>query len=243
MNLGPMIDVLSHRIVGVIGGMGPEATLNFLVTMLRLTSSARTDQEHVPTLVYNDPRIPDRNLAYIGAGPSPEPMLVKIARSLECAGADFLVMPCNTAHIYASAIRNATSLPFIDMIEVTGDAVAVAHPSVRAVGLLATPACTASGLYFNAMAKRGIALVTLSELDEKTLTEIIYAVKAGSSSDCERQGAQRLAMELIERGAGAIIAACTELPFVLKQTDLPCPLIDSTFALAERSVRYAKRGF
>jgi aspartate racemase len=238
-----MIDVSSHRIVGVIGGMGPEATLNFLSTMLRLTSGARTDQEHVPTLVYNDPRIPDRNMAYLGAGPSPEPMLARIAHSLECAGADFLVMPCNTAHIYAPAIRKAISIPFIDMIEVTCDVVAAAHPSVRAVGLLATPGCRASGLYSNALATREIALVALSEPAEKTLIEIIYAVKADRSGACEHQAARRLAMELIERGAGAIIAACTELPLVLKQTDLPCPLIDSTFALAERSIRYSKHGF
>jgi aspartate racemase len=238
-----MIDVWSHRIVGVIGGMGPKATLDFLSTMLRLTSSARTDQDHVPTLVYNDPRIPDRNMACSGAGPSPEPMLIKIARSLESAGADCLVMPCNTAHIYASAIRRAISIPFIDMIEATCDAVTTAHSVVRAVGLLATPGCTASGLYTNALATREIALVTLSEPAEKTLIEIIYAVKAGRSGSCEQQAARRLAMELIDRGAGAIISACTELPMVLKQADLPCPLIESTYALAKRSISYAKHGF
>jgi aspartate racemase len=235
-----MSDVVSQRrVAGIIGGMGPQATINFLTTMLRLTTSARTDKEHIPTLVYNDPRIPDRNLAFANQGPSPEPMLADIARALERAGADFLVMPCNTAHVYAAAIRAASSLPFIDMIEVTSNALASDHPSVRVAGLLATPACTASGLYARALAKRGMKLLTLSDSDEQKFINIVYLLKSGGFDSSAHRSLQRLAMGLVRRGAGAIVSACTELPLILRPADITCPLIDSTIALANWSVRYA----
>ena len=109
--------------VGVLGGMGPEATVDFMTRVLAATP-ARVDQEHIRMLVDHNPGIPDRHAAIAGTGPDIGPELAAMARGLEAAGADFLVMVCNTAHAYTEAIRTAVSIPFVSIVDVVMAAVA-----------------------------------------------------------------------------------------------------------------------
>lgn len=226
--------------VGVIGGLGPEATLDFFAKVLAHTR-AETDQDHIRLFIDNNPKAPDRHAAVVGIGDSPGPTLAESARKLAEAGADFLVMPCNTAHAFASDIRAATPLPFVDIIEEACDALTRRRPEARRVGLLATLGCLEAGLYQTALACRGMETVTPEEGDPEAVMKLIYEIKAGERGSGIRDGMRRLAERLVGCGAEAVIAGCTEVPLVLEEGDLSCPLIDSTDILAERSVRYAKR--
>lgn len=113
------------RVVGVIGGMGPAATLDFYAKLIAATPATR-EQDHLRVLIDSNPGVPDRNLALAGGAPSPEaapgPVLADMARGLERAGADLLVMACNTAHAFEADIRRAVAIPFVSIITETADA-------------------------------------------------------------------------------------------------------------------------
>lgn len=241
MNLqaGPL--VAADRVVGVLGGMGPGATAAFLQAVLDHAGPVELDQQHIPLIVFNNPKVPDRNAALDGRGPSPGPVLAAMAGALERAGADFLVMPCNTAHAYAGAVIAATRLPFVSIVEETCQAAVTRHPGLRRVGVLGTPACLESGLYSAALGARGIATVCCDARGMVLFTELLYAIKAGDRGHAVREGLVSLVAGLAGHGAEAIIAACTELPLVLESDDLPLPLLDSLDILAAQCVRYSRR--
>jgi len=225
----------ADRVVGVIGGMGPDATIDFMSKVLNLTPASR-DQDHVRMLVEQNPRVPSRQLAMTGEGEDPGPVVAAMASRLETAGADFLVMPCNTAHAWQEDIIAATSIPFISIIDESVSK-ALQHAGTNgAVGLLTTPGCFKAGLYQQALAgaKREAVLPDPAELAEAM--SLIDRIKAGDKSDTVATGVQALAERLVSRGARAVIAACTELPLVLTQSMLSVPLVPSTDALAERTV-------
>lgn len=225
------------KVVGVIGGMGPAATLEFQARLLAATPAAR-DQDHLRVLVDCNPGVPDRNAAIIGAGPSPGPTLAGMARGLERAGADFLVMPCNTAHAFAADIRAAAAIPLLSLIDETADAAAEAAPGGR-VGVLAVDGARAAGLYEAALTARGLTPVLLGADDQRRFMTCIYAIKAGDTGAAIGAEMVGLARKLIADRARAVIAACTELSLVLSPGDLDTPLIDSTAVLVARTVDYA----
>jgi aspartate racemase len=222
-----------RRAIGVIGGMGPAATLAFIARVQALTP-ARSDQEHLRLLVDCNPAVPDRNAAVAGKGPSPGPVLADMARGLERAGAEVLVMPCNAAHAFRQAITDATPLPLIDLIETATDAAtALAPPSV---GLLAADGCLVAGLYQSAFAERGIGTRTLAPARQAAFMDLLYRIKAGDVGEGVRGEMIVLARRLIDEGADVLVAGCTEVPLVLSESDLTRPLVDSLEALARRTV-------
>jgi aspartate racemase len=182
--------------------------------------------------------VPDRNAAMAGTGPSPGPALAEMAKGLERAGADFLVMPCNAAHAFAEAIITASGLPFLDMIEATADAALTAAPRAGRIGVLAVSACLDAGLYQRALAERGVEPLTPEGALRDRLMAAIYAVKADDLA-AGRAGIAAVAEELVALGAEALIAGCTEVPLGLCAAETPVPLINSTQVLAERTVECA----
>ena len=233
-----MTSISHHKIVGVIGGMGPAATVHFMGRVLDLTP-ATGDQDHLRLIVDNNSGVLDRNAAIAGSGPSPAPMLVAMARGLERAGAEMLVMPCNTAHAFAGAIVAASDLPFIDLIEAASDE-AVAHKAAR-VGVLAADGCLQAGLYQHALARRHVSPVFLEPRAQARFMGLIYAIKSGDRGPDVRAGMKALAEELVGAGAQALIAGCTEVPLVLGPDDVPVPLTDSLDALARATIAAAAR--
>jgi aspartate racemase len=224
---------MSRRAIGVIGGMGPAATLAFIARVQALTPATR-DQEHLRLIVDCNPAVPDRNAAVAGQGPSPGPVLADMARGLQRAGAEVLVMPCNAAHAFRQAITDATPLPFIDLIETACDATAALAPPF--VGLLAADGCLAAGLYQSAFAQRGIATRTLTPTRQAAFMDLLYRIKAGDAGEDVRRAMIALAQTLIDEGADVLVAGCTEVPLVLAEGDLERPLVDSLEALARRTV-------
>lgn len=225
---------------GVLGGLGPEATLDFMAKVLALTG-ARSDQDHLHMLVDCNPKVPNRNNAIADRGTSAGPALVAMARRLEAAGAHFLVMACNTAHFYEAEIRAGVRIPFVSIVEETCAALARRLPQARRFGVLASGGCRQAGLYERALREKGFEPVVPDDREQAGFMELMYAIKAGDRSAAIGDGMRALGERLVDRGAEAVIAACTEVPLVLGDGDLSRPLVDSTAVLAEATVAYGKR--
>ena len=225
---------MTDKTAGVIGGMGPEATVDIMARVIAATP-ASTDQEHVRLLVDQNPKVPSRQAAQVGKGEDPGPAMVAMAKGLEQGGADFLVMPCNTAHAFAQPVRSAVSIPLVSIIDVTVDACR----EYENVGVLTTPGCFDAGLYQDALATAGLAAVLPDETEVAEMMRLVAAVKSGDRSEAIARGMRSLAAALVDRGAQAVVAACTEIPLVLTPDMLDVPLVSSTDVLAEITVAIA----
>ena len=224
------------KTLGVLGGMGPAATLDFL-TKLNAATPAKGDEDHLRVISDSDPRVPGRNAALSGDGPSPGPALAAMARRLEVAGAELLAMPCNAAHGWANEIAAAVDVPFVSMIEAAADAAQAT--GAKMVGVLAAAATLQSGLYHRALAARGLAVVAAPA---EAIMPLIMRVKAGDTG-AEVAGAMAgLAANLAGQGAEVVLMACTEVPLVLTQAAVDVPLVDATAALVDAVLAQALVG-
>lgn len=224
------------RAVGILGGMGPEATVLLMQKVLAAVP-ARDDADHVPLIVHQNPQVPSRIAALIERmGEDPGPHLARMARDLERAGAQALAMPCNTAHHYAPAIAAATRLPFLDMIELTADA--LARRGARRVGMLASPATRLTGVFEPAFARRG--LVPVMPGDDSGLLAVIRAVKSGEAGAAPQRALHDQARDLAARGADILLVACTELSLLSDALPPDIPRLDSLDCLTAEIVRFAK---
>lgn len=224
--------------VGVMGGFGPEATADFFTKLVAATP-ARVDQDHLHVLIDNNPKVPDRQLAIRGESPSVGPDLVIMAKRLEAAGADFLVMPCNSAHAWTHDIRAAVSIPFISFIEEVTDHIAESYEP-GAVGIMAADGCLEAGLYQKALVKRRFEPLCWDQADLTRFMALVFRIKAGEHGDATGQEMAGLAEDLASRGASLIISGCTEIPLVLDASDVSVPLISSTDLLVQRTIDYAR---
>lgn len=223
------------RLVGVIGGMGPEATVDFMARVIAATP-AENDQDHIRMLVEHNPRIPSRQSAVRREGDDPGSVLASIAARLQIGGADFMVMPCNLAHAWTHEIESAVCIPFVSIIDETVSR-ALQSNEGGAIGLLTTPGCFAANLYQDALA--GQELVLQSDDELAAAMDYVRQIKAGDKSGEVAEGLRGLAGELVGRGARTLIAACTEFPLVLDGSMFTVPFISSTDVLAEKTVELA----
>jgi aspartate racemase len=214
-------------VLGVLGGMGPAATLDFL-TKLQAFTPATSDQDHIRVLVDINPKVPDRNAPGSNAGP----VLAEMAGALAGAGADVLAIACNTAHAYADLIQRASGLPLIDMIETAASA--ARDSGARRVGVLGTRG--GLRLYREYLAAQAMGLVTLDATRQEAFMETLYKVKSGDLGPQVRREMAGYAAELAGAGAEAVIAGCTEVPLVIGARDIRAQFIDPGELLARRCV-------
>jgi aspartate racemase len=227
------------KMIGVLGGMGPAATADFYQKIIRATP-AKTDQEHLKVLIFGNPQVPDRTAAIRGEGPSPLSILVAGAEVLVQGGADFITIPCVTAHYCYEALQRAVSVPILHLVGETATAVVNEYPGFRRLGLLATTGTLESRLFEPYFEPRGFTILTPDPaVQAAVVMEAIYAVKHGESLARPRRLIREAAEHLQARGVQAIIAGCTEVPLVLQDGDLPVPVIDPTRILAQAAVRRA----
>lgn len=227
-------------IVGVLGGMGPLATVDFLRKVLDSTP-ASCDQEHVPLVVCSIPQIPDRTAAFRGAGESPLEAMVEIGRKLKGAGASVVVVPCNTAHLWYDDVEAALQLPMLHMVDAAVKEVAAVVGNEATIGILATDATLASGLYSNRSARKCAGLRWVQPTAVEMLEYVmpgIDAVKAGRLDE-GREHLAAAAQALRRRGAQAIMMGCTEIPVVLDAEAAGVPVFDPTAALARAAVEWS----
>lgn len=216
------------RIIGVIGGMGPEATAYFYWLIIKNTKAPK-DQEHIHVIIDSYPQIPPRTDAILGKGPSPLPYLIESARRLAQAGAEILVIPCITAHYYYDKLTSKINLPVINLLQVTVDEIRRRLPKAEKIGVMGSTGTMRSGLFHRSLEKAGLTPLSPTEAEQKKIMQAIFGsqgIKAGVTAGKPRTTILNLALKLINRGAEAIIAGCTEIPLVLKENDLPVPLFE-----------------
>ena len=222
-----------HRVVGIIGGMGPEATLDLMRRVLAKTP-AQGDQDHIHLIVESNPKIPSRVAHLIeGTGADPTPELIRIAGNLQRAGAEALAIPCNTAHAYVHSIRRAVSIPLLDMVQLTVDQIASSRHVAR-VGLLASSAVLATELYSRSFSGHGIDVVHPAQQDE--LMSLINAVKRGETGMEIQTALGRIARDLATQ-ADVLLVGCSELSVIA--AGITAPFIDSLDVQAQAIVSFA----
>lgn len=229
-----------EQIIGILGGMGSEATAR-LFSLIIENTDAHSDQEHVPVLIYNNPKIPDRSAFILGRGPDPVPYLIKGSQKVEKAGASCLLWPCNTAHYFAEEVEKYLEIPVIHMIRETARYAHSQFPEGTRLGLLATLGTYKTKLYSDIFSDEMVPLILPSEENRERTMESIYGkdgIKAGHHHQ-PLEMLQRPLSELRDLGAQVVVAGCTELSLVLTEETAGMPVLDPMRIVARAAIRFA----
>lgn len=223
---------MEKKTLGIIGGVGPLATMYIGEMIVRRTVAA-SDQEHVNMIITNNTNIPDRTAFILGESEeNPVPFILSDAKKLVVAEAEVLAIPCNTAHSFYEEIQKGTELPVINMIEET--ARRAKKKGARRVGILGTTGTISTGIYQRACEQLGIDAIVPGEAIQAVVMSLIYDdIKAGRPAD--RRKWQQIRQAMDDEACDEIILGCTELSIVreeLKLTDC----IDSLLVLAEVAI-------
>ena len=227
-----------ERILGVLGGMGPLASAEFMSRLTLLTPAER-DQDHVPAILWSDPRVPDRTAAFLGQGDDPLPWLLRGLRGLAQAGAGAIVIPCNTAHGWYDALQAATALPILHIVDAAAAELQRLGCGRGPAGILATSGTLAMRLYQTRLG-RDCLLPTEPEMAE-LVTPAIASVKA-NRPEAAHPLLGEAARRLVARGACAIVLGCTEIPLGLRAGPAPAigvAVVDTIDALARQAIAWA----
>ncbi|MDO5111051.1 MAG: amino acid racemase [Clostridia bacterium] len=227
---------MATKVLGIIGGMGPAATVDLYDKLLRYTDAA-CDQAHVPVLIDGNTRIPDRTAAILHGGEDPRPELCKSAKRLENAGAELLMMACNTAHYFYDDVCAAVRVPVLHMPRIT--AAAAREKGYARVALLATSGTVQSGVYADAFSREApnIELLLPEDEEQTAIMSLIYdGVKAGHK-DLDVTPVRKLLERMTRQGAACFILGCTELPLAFSMYALDAPTLDPTSLLAKEALR------
>ena len=234
---------MQEQVIGLLGGMGPEATLNCFDKIIRNTP-ALNDQDHLKVIIVNNPKIPDRTRAVLDNGPSPLPMLIDGCASLQKAGADFIIIPCVTVHYFIEALTRQSALPIISILDAVTEAIGRHTPQMKTIGLLGTNGTVKSGLFQKRLAASGMETIVCSDEIQQQVMAAIYEIKSDRPSRSRREitgDLSEAARYLAEKGAEGVIAGCTEIPLALTQAEVNVPYFDSLSILSRAAIRKAGR--
>jgi aspartate racemase len=224
--------------IGVLGGMGPLASAEFMVRLVNATP-AQIDQDHFPTTLDATPQIPDRPSAIDGRGPDPLPAIVEVIRRLEQAGCAMITMPCNTVHHWYDLLQAETQLPILHIADAVADQLRDSVPQAKRIGILGSTVTTRLGIFSNRLGTEWQWVYPSADELANLVVPGIAAVKAGDlvrGRDLFLTATRQLSL----RGLDVLVYACTEIPVVLKIQDVAMPVIDSMDALAKYTIGYAK---
>jgi aspartate racemase len=229
---------MGPRTVGILGGMGPEATV-LLMQKVIAAVPARDDSDHVPLIVDQNSQVPSRIRRLIeGTGEDPAPVLAAMARRLEGAGAEALAMPCNTAHHYADAIRGAAHVPLLDMVALSVAKAKALAGEGASIGILASPAVRRVGLFDGPMAAAG--LTPLYARHEDATLGAIRSIKAHGPTEAARAALKAASEELLARGARVQMVACTEFSLIADAVAEGVTAFDTLDALVDEIVAFSR---
>ncbi|MBT8370857.1 MAG: amino acid racemase [Deltaproteobacteria bacterium] len=232
---------MSTKTIGILGGMGPEATLDCFSKIIKNTP-AQIDQDHLRVVMDSNPKVPDRTAAIIGDGESPVAVIVDGCAALERAGADFIIIPCVSAHFFFTEIQQQAHLPILSIFNAVAESIIRDYPGIRTVGLLATTGTIKGGLFQNRLAREKIKTIVPDGPLQSKIMAAIYDLKNARPSRTRPEITADLvavADKLIsqkENGAQAIIAGCTEIPLALKKKNLAVPYFDCLTILARAAI-------
>ena len=248
--------VLKGFKVGMIGGLGPAATVDLYDKITKATP-AKNDQEHIRVVIEQNPQIPDRTKCLLDNGEDPTLALYNCAKRLEKDGCDALIIPCNTAHAFAPYMERHLSIPFINMQKACMDEIEAKFGEKARVGLLATTGTVKTGIYSKKAEAMGIAMFVPDAEHQERVMAAIYGpkgAKAGFTDGVCRDDLVSAAEYMVKTyDCNVLILGCTELPLILDEGDMEVAgktvfVIDPTSALARRVVKTAleankERGF
>ena len=221
-----------RKVIGILGGMGPLASIDLQRKIVEETE-AKTDQDHLHVITDCNSQIPDRTAAILHGGQDPLAEMIRSAKRLEEAGAELLLIACNTAHYYLEELQRHVCVPFVSMIDP-----AIEEVIQRVTVLpLTTAATQATGLYEKSCRENGIEVIGLDEADQELLMSVIYGVKAGNV-DAGVNEMKELILRKQREGADVFFLACSELPvyFQAHQSELRGIFIDPTQTLAKKAI-------
>ena len=226
------------RTVGILGGMGPEATVLLMQKIIAVVP-ARDDADHIPLIVDQNSQVPSRIARLIeGTGADPAPVLVAMAQRLQAAGAEALAMPCNTAHHYADDIQRAVGVPFLDMVAASARAALGVAGLGGKVGLLASPAVAQVGLFDRALGALGLEVI--HPADSAAMLGAIRGIKADGPNEAARAALLAASRALFEKGAGVQLIACTEFSLIAEAVAPGVRAIDTLDVLVAEIVAFSR---
>jgi aspartate racemase len=224
--------------IGILGGMGPMASAEFVVELVKATP-ARFDQEHFPTTLDSSPQIPDRPNAIYHDGPDPLPAIAEAIRRLENSGCAMIAMPCNTVHHWYDRMLPLTQLPILHIADAVAARLREVAPQAKRVGVLGSRVTSQQGIYSNRLGDEWAWAYASDHALRTLVMPAIVAVKAGDLIK-GRVLFMEAVRAMLALGVDAIVYACTEIPVVLTPADVPLPVIDSSEALARHTVAVAQ---
>lgn len=230
---------MKEKIVGILGGMGPEATIDIFSRIVEETH-AKSDEEHLRIIIDNNPKMPSRQDAILKGTESPGPAMAETARNLERAGADFIIIGANAAHYFYNDVKNAVKIPVLHIIEEAVKEAIRLVPNVKKVGVLASTAAMKSKLYHMSFSKFGIEVIDVKEEMQNQIHSSIMSFKYDGITDKNVSMMVEGANYLIDNGAECLIMGCTEIPIILKGKHFSVPLIDPNDVIAKVAVKFAK---
>ncbi len=223
-------------ILGIFGGMGPEATADLYSQIVNLTP-AQKDQDHIPTLIYSLPQVPDRMASIKNEGVEIIPYIIEGVQRLENGGASFIAIPCNTVHYFYDYMQEAVSIPIIHMIRETAIEVKNNYPGIKTVGLLATSGTIETKLYENELISMGYDVVIPDDnIEEENVMKAVYGIKSGVDKQINEDLLAVAGLNVIEKGAELIVLGCTEIPLAFNPDRVDVPVVNATKVLAERAI-------
>ena len=226
------------KTIGIIGGMGPLATID-LYEKITFNTKAEKDQDHIHIIIDSYPQIEDRTAYILHGGKNPKDKLIESAKRLENAGADALIMPCNTAHFFAKDIEKEVSIPLIHIVKSTAEAIKNKYPKANKIGLIATTGTLKSGVYANILKDYGYHIIELDERLENDIMDCIYkGVKAGKTEEYVALF-QKCVDKITDMGADVLIAGCTEIPILVPHIKSKIPVVDATLELALAAIAFS----
>ncbi|MEG2984634.1 MAG: amino acid racemase [Peptostreptococcaceae bacterium] len=224
------------KTVGIIGGMGTVATID-LFNKIVLETNAKSDKEHIHILIDNNTQIPDRTSFILGKGEDPTNEILKSAKNLEKIGADFLAIPCNTAHYFYETIKLNVKIDILNMIEETAKSIKL--NKIDKVGLLATTGTIKASVYESIFSKYDIEIITPNYYGQRVIMDFIYGIKEGKVN-FDKEAIINVFEYFKENNISNVILGCTELPVGVSMLGIEGDFIDPTSILAKVCVKKSK---
>ena len=232
----------NDRVLGVLGGMGPLASAQFMLRLTLLTPASR-DQEHIPTILWSDPRVPDRTKGKLSGGDDPLPWLLRGINGLRQAACGAIAIPCNTAHGWFEPMVEAAGVPVLHIVDAAATDLRRLGVGRGTIGLMGTQATLNMRLYQERLSGQGWDCMTPNQDQmDRLVTPAIALVKANRVAEAFAPLAE-VVNDLAARGASAVVLGCTEIPLGIQAGPaeaLKAPVVDTIDALARASIAWAR---
>lgn len=225
--------------IGIIGGMGPLATVDLFNKIIKY-SSASCDNEHIPIIIDNNTKIPDRTRAILYGEEDPVKEMVKSAKTLENAGAEFLIMSCNTAHYFYERVKKEIHIPFLNMVEETAKYILKKDPAAKKIGLLSTTGTVKGKIYEKIFEKFNLEIILPSEEEREEIMYLIYGVVKKGNFNYDSLRTEKIIKNLQLKGVKNIVLGCTELPIAMDMFKITGTFYDPTEILALSAIENCK---